>query len=121
MMITITFDATPTDEKCAQVGTPDYYERAQAECQVYRRQLLRMYKAAHNPNGEDWGLPEGCTLRIKSNPHDSGTYHEVGARFNDDIPAAVEAAFWFDANIPSHWDEEARKELEELIPETNAA
>jgi hypothetical protein len=117
MMDSITFDASPTDEKCAQVGTPDYYERAQAECQVYRRQLIRMYKAAHGGND----LPAGCTLRTKNNQHDAGTYHEVGARFDDTIPAAVDAAFWFDANIPSHWDAEARTELEELIPETSAA
>jgi hypothetical protein len=117
MMDSITFDASPADEKCAQVGAEDYYERAQVECQVYRRQLIRMYKAAHG--GE--GLPDGCTLKIKSNQHDSGTYHEVGARFNDAIPAAVEAAFWFDGNIPSHWDAEARAELEELIPERVSA
>lgn len=116
-MDSITFDATPTDEKCAQVGTPDYYERAQVECQVYRRQLIRMYKAEHN--GE--GLPEGCALKITSNAHDAGTYHEVGARFDADNEAAMEAAFWFDGNIPSHWDAEARAELEELIPGWNNA
>jgi hypothetical protein len=117
MMDSITFDASPADEKCAQINEPNYYERAQAECQVYRRQLIRMYKEAHGGND----LPVGCTLRIKSNQHDSGTYHEVGARFDTDNMAAVDAAFWFDANIPSHWDAEARKELEELIPGINAA
>lgn len=111
----LTFDASPADEKCAQVGSPDYYEHATIECQVYRRQLLRLYKAEHN--GE--GLPEGCTLRIKSNSHDAGTYHEVGIRFDDNNPAAVNAAYWIDANIPSHWDEEAKRELEELLPSPN--
>jgi len=120
-MDSMTLGATPADEKCAQVGAPDYYETARLECQVYRRQLLRMYKAEHNPNGEDWGLPEHCTLRMSNNPHDAGTYHEVEVRYNDDFYGAVEAAFWFDANLPGHWDEEARAELAELIPNWKAA
>ena len=117
----ITLGATPAEENCAQVGSDNYYERARTECTVYRRQLLRMFKAEHNPNGEDWGLPEGCSLRIASHAHDFGSYHEVAIRYNDDFPAAVEAAFWFDANLPGHWDEEARKELQELIPNWNNA
>lgn len=121
MMDSITLGATPAEEKCAQVGSADYYEKARVECQIYRRQLLRMYKAEHNPNGEDWGLPEHATLRIGNHSHDAGTYHEVEVRFNDDFFGAVEAAYWFESNLPSHWDEEARKELQELIPETNAA
>lgn len=117
MIDTLTLGATPADESCAQVGSNDYHERAKVECQVYRRQLLRMYKAVHKVNE----LPEGCTLKITNESHDFGTYHEVGARYNEVFPFSVEAAFWFDGNLPSHWDDEARKELEELIPETNAA
>lgn len=112
MMDTIEVGSTPAEEKCAQVGSEGYYERAKVECQVYRRQLLRLYKAEHKVDA----LPEGCTLKITSNPHDFGTYYEVGARYNDAFPDAVEAAFWFDANVPSHWDAEARAELDELIP-----
>lgn len=115
MMDTLTFDASPTDEKCAQVGSDDYYERARIECQVYRRQLLRMYKAEHA--GQD--LPDGCTLKITSSPHDYGTYHEVGCRYNDSFPEAVEAAFWFDGNVPAYWDTEARAELDKLLPGWN--
>lgn len=110
-METITLGPTPADESCAQVGSNDYHERAAVECQVYRRQLLRMYKAEH---GKD--LPEGCTLKITNEAHDFGTYHEVGVRYNDSFRDAIEAAFWFDANTPAHWDAEARAELEELIP-----
>jgi hypothetical protein len=118
MMDSITFDASPADEKCAQLNvTPNYHEIAMVECQVYRRQLLRMYKAAHGVES----LPEGITLKISNGEVDAGTYHEVGARFDDTKPAAIEAAFWFDANIPAKWDAEARAELEELIPNWNAS
>lgn len=112
MKETLTLDASPADEKCAQLGSDDYYERARVECQVYRRQLLRLYKAEHGGND----LPEGCTLKITNHEHDAGTYHEVGVRFDSENEASAEAAFWFDANIPSHWDDEAKRELEELIP-----
>lgn len=112
MMDTYTLGATPAEEKCAQTKDADYHERARVECQVYRRQLLRMYKEAHG--GSD--LPDGCSLRITNHSHDFGTYHEVGIRYNDENERAVNAMFWFDANMPGQWDEEARKELEELIP-----
>lgn len=112
MRETITLGATPCDEPCAQLNvTPNYHEVARVECQVYRRQLLRMYKDAH---GQD--LPDQCSLVITNESHDFGTYHEVGARYNDSFREAVEAAFWFDENVPFRWDETARKELEELIP-----
>lgn len=113
----ITLGPTPGDETCAQVGADNYHERARTECAVFRRQLTRMYKAEHSGNE----LPEGCSLRIASHSHDFGSYHEVAVRYKDNYPLSVEAAFWFDGNIPSHWDAEARAELEELIPETNAA
>lgn len=117
MMDSIDLGATPANEKCAQVGSADYYERAKLECQVYRRQLLRLYKAEHS----DAELPDGCSLRITNHPHDFGTYHEVSVRYNDSSLVALAAAFWFDANLPGHWDEDAQKELQELIPGWNNA
>jgi hypothetical protein len=117
MMDEISLGATPAEEKCAQVGSQEYSERARTECAVYRRQLIRQYKAEH----ECEDLPEGCSLRIASHSHDFGSYQEVAVRYNDSFPEAVDAAFWFDANLPGHWDEDAKKELQELIPNWNNA
>lgn len=122
MMDSMTLGATPADEKCAQLNvTPNYHEIARTECACYRRQLLRMYKAEHNPDGEDWGLPEGVKLKIGGNAHDAGEYFEVEVCFDTKLEPAVDAAFWFEANLPGHWDEDAKKELQELIPNWNNA
>lgn len=112
MMDTLDLGATPANEACAQVGSDNYSERALAECRIYRRQLVRLYQSEHGGNN----LPGGCSLKITSNSHDFGTYHEVGVRYDQRIPEAVDAAFWFEGNLPGEWDEEAHKELEELFP-----
>jgi|WetSurMetagenome_2_1015567.scaffolds.fasta_scaffold655540_2 hypothetical protein len=116
MMDSMTLGPTPAEEKCAQTKDADYAEKALVECRVYRKQLLRMYQAEHGKE-----LPDGCSLRIGSHAHDFGTYHEVEIRYNDSFESAMEAAFWFDANLPGHWDDEAKRELEELIPGWNNA
>jgi len=91
---------TPVDESCEQLG-PNYNPaRAKAECRAYINQLRRVY-------GEE---PEGARLRITSNPHDFGTYHEVVCNFDDEYPASVEYAFKLEEGC-ENWDEEARAEL----------
>jgi hypothetical protein len=118
MMDSMTLGATPGDEKCAQLNvTPNYHEIARTECACYRRQLLRLYKAEHKVDE----LPEGVKLKIGGNQHDAGDYLEVEVRFDTNLELAIEAAYWFEANIPAHWDAEARAELEELLPDWKAA
>lgn len=99
---------SPWGEDCAQVGTPGYGFRAVAECKALRAQLVRHYQA-----GCGSGLPEGVTLVTKVNPHDYGDYFEVNVVFEDDSKAAVDAAFWLEANLPEEWDEEAQEALRE--------
>lgn len=115
MMETMELGPTPCEESCAQVGSADYSERGPIECQVYRRQLVRLYKAEHGGND----LPAGCTLKTSTHFHDFGSYHEVAARYNIEDETATEAAFWLEANLPAHWDDEANMELQELIPAHN--
>lgn len=87
----------PANEQCAQVGSDGYHDRARAECNRYRTLLEATYAAAHNGRG--------CPARVvvKSNPHDFGSYLEVGVKFDDRDREQVEAAFWLEANAPTEW------------------
>jgi hypothetical protein len=100
---TIIVGSTPYDEECAQVGTPDYRQRAWVEMSVFIKQLRRQFGTE----------PEGCRLTIKAFPHDFGTYHEVVVIVDDsNNQAALEWAINVENNCPAHWDSEARKQLE---------
>jgi hypothetical protein len=88
--------STPTDEPCAQIGSPDYYERARIECRAYANQLKRLF-------------PFGSFV-VKSFPHDFGTYFEVVAKYDTDEQER-EAAFAAEANSPEHWDADALLEI----------
>ena len=102
----IEIGATPCDEDCAQVGSDNFRERATAESNAYRRQLIRMF-------GEP---PEGASLRVKWFQHDYGSYPEVVCYYefddqSDDESKSAEYAFKLEGNAPREWDGEARKEL----------
>ena len=108
---------SPNEEPCAQVGQPDYYERARIECTALRNQLKRMFGP----------VPEGARIVIKSFPHDFGTYYELVCYYEeaeyheDDVDIETrttpseEYAFKLEDNIPDYWDEEAKKELKEKL------
>lgn len=85
----------PCDEKCEQVGMPNYDSfRAKLECECFRNQLRRQF-------GPE---PEGARLRIKSNPHDFGNYLEVVCHFDDAFPESVEYAFKCEGEAWTQWD-----------------
>jgi hypothetical protein len=87
----------PADEACAQVGSKeyDYQTRAMAECRHF---IVALKKKLGEP-------PEGCDLRIKSNPHDFGTYWSVAAKFDPTIQAATEYAYRCESGAPRTWEE----------------
>lgn len=91
----------PLEEDCSQVGTPGYIEKSRIECKAYINQLRRQF-------GEP---PMGGGLKIKSCPHDFGTYHEVVAIFDDNFPDSVGWAFEVEDALPSRWDEIALTDL----------
>ena len=98
--------SSPFGEDCAQIGTIGYTEKAHVECQAFRDQLIRVYRAAHD------GKQPPCRLYISSNPHDFGTYYMVDAEFEDgDVSPTYDAALWFENNTPELWDAEARQVL----------
>lgn len=75
----ISIGSVPFDEDCAQVGSENYRERARAECARFRDLLQKLYPAAQ--------------FRVKSFPHDFGTYYEVVAYYDDNDEEQVKAAF----------------------------
>jgi len=93
----------PCNEECAQVGSDDFYERARKEYSAYKHQLERMF-----PN---------CNFRIKSFPHDFGTYYEVCVVYDENDEKATERALEVEGNLPENWDDEAKKELNFLLQE----
>ena len=97
----IDIGATPASENCEQLG-PNYDpQRARAECRAFIAQLRRQF-------GPE---PEGAQLRIKSNPHDFGTYLEVVCYYDDMNEAATNYAFACESDARDTWDDEAVAEL----------
>lgn len=106
---------TPIDEPCAQVNRDsDYMPRMRAECRAFVNQLGRTFPDA---------LAAGVGFRIKSNPHDFGSYLSVEAVFDDEDESQTEWAYTIEGELPSLWDDEARTELTakgyECIPQEN--
>ena len=97
----IDLGSAPAMEACAQVGSEDYWPCAQRECRAYISLLRRALGAE----------PEGAELRVKSNPHDFGTYLSVVCYYDPTIHAALQYAFRCEAQGPSEWDEQALEEL----------
>ena len=86
----LNLSSAPVCEDCAQVGSENYSARAKKECRVYREQLIRTF-------GEP---PAGCSLVIKSFPHDFGSYYEVCAKFDPDDEVAADYAYNIENNMP---------------------
>lgn len=97
----VTLGQTPCSEECTQVGAADYSRLARRECRAYIGLIRRAFP----------DLPAGLTLRIKSFPHDFGSYYEVCAMFDDQDEGACEAAYMLESEAPQYWDEEARADL----------
>lgn len=92
---------TPSGEECAQVGSDNYTERARKECKAFKEQLIRTF-------GEP---PFGAGFRIKSNPHDFGSYLDVEVYYEEEIEEAIAYAFNVENEVPEFWDDEAKKSL----------
>ena len=89
--------STPYEEECAQVGRPDYRERAVAECNRLRDQLRRQF-------GEE---PDGARLAIKGNLHDFGTYYELVCYYELGLEESIAYAMKCDNEFPAYWDDVA--------------
>lgn len=86
----------PPEEDCEQVGTEKYDPiHARKECQAYIEALRK--KLGNEPNG--------ARLRIRSNPHDFGTYSEVAAYYDENNEQATDYAFKCESEGPMTWAE----------------
>jgi hypothetical protein len=74
-----------------------------AECRIYKAMLERLHPV---PQAMD------AFYIVKANPHEFGTYREVGIKFNENDEAAGDWAWDMQDNGPDQWDEQARAELE---------
>jgi hypothetical protein len=97
----ISIAPSPLGEDCAQVGADNYPERSRAECRALIHQLHRQLGAE----------PTGARLKMKSNPHDFGSYMDVICEYVELYPDAIEYAYKCEAECPEFWDEESLKEL----------
>lgn len=100
----IEIGATPYDEDCAQVGSENYRKDAMKEMDAYINQLNRAFTEA-----ESWGI----RFKQKWFNHDFGSYGEVCIYWNNENEDADIHAYEIERNLPSNWDEEAKKELTE--------
>ena len=96
MMDYMSIGCAPYGEDCVQVGTENYAERAKLECEQYIKQLIRTC-------GEPIG---SACLRIKSNPHDFGTYYEVVCYYDTGDEEALQYALKCEGEGPENWDDQ---------------
>ena len=93
--------STPADEDCVQVcDNKPYMEEMRKECERFRDLLRDAYPPPVDEKGEKRG-----GLKVKSFPHDFGTYMEVVAVYDQDYPPAVDWAYELEGNTPATWDE----------------
>lgn len=96
--------SSPYDELCAQLGFDNYRKDATKEMDAYINQLNRLFIEARN---------YGITFKQKWFNHDFGTYGEVCMYWNPENEIANTYVYEIESNLPSNWDEEAKKELGE--------
>ena len=85
---------TPADEDCAQVGSPNYSDRARKECSQFIALIRRTVGIE----------PPGAKLVVRWNPHDFGDYLEVAVQYDPEIEEAVDYAFRVERDAPARWD-----------------
>jgi len=95
----INIGSSPAEEDCFQTGDA----RCLRECRIYKRQLEREF-----PGGD---------FRVKSFPHDFGSYWEVVAYYNPEDEKETDLAFQAESEASPSWDDLALAEMAELCKE----
>jgi hypothetical protein len=85
----------PAEENIAQVGSPNYEERAHAECRAFIEAIKKVV-------GEP---PLGARLKIVRQAHDFGSYIEVACEYQGENRAAAEYAAACDDKSPTRWED----------------
>ena len=87
---------SPPDEQCVQTDGTDVnrmlaYEEGKRYIELIRKVC-----------GKE---PDGVRLKVRSNPHDLGTYYTVALFFDDEIPEHVDYMEKVDGDGPLNWDD----------------
>lgn len=107
----ISIGSTPRDEPCAQVGDPEYREKALTECQRF----IQLLRQTFGPE------PRGAWLTTKWFLHDFGEYLEVVCYFTAEIEASVEYALRCEAEMPTTWGETTAEQTAKTCPQCGQA
>jgi len=89
----LTIGATPCEESCEPVPYKDGGIKAKAECAAFIEAIRRKL-------GPE---PAGAQLRVKSFPHDFGTYYEVVCWYEEDDVEACQYAYRCESDAPTTW------------------
>jgi hypothetical protein len=90
----VSLGTTPVDEYCCDLHD---ITGSRAECRRFIAQLRNQF-------GNE---PEGAELKIKSNPHDFGTYLDVVCYYEEENEEDELYAFNLEENLPEKWEEES--------------
>ena len=91
----IILGSTPIAENCVQVSnTHEYLDSMKAECKRFKAGLEKKFQP-----------PDGAFLKIKSFPHDFGSYLEVVVMFDDNNEEATTYAYDLESDTPETWAE----------------
>ena len=90
----IEIGSTPCEENCQQVPYQDH--------ELAMREVRQFIEAIRKVVGVE---PPGAHLRVRANPHDFGTYHEVVCYYDTNNEAAAEYAFDCENKAPRTWEE----------------
>ncbi len=85
----LTLGPTPAGENCVQVGNDNYQTLAREECKKYIALLRKKWPEAN--------------FRIKSFPHDFGSYMEVVVMYDTENEKETDQAFDIENNLPESW------------------
>jgi hypothetical protein len=101
MRDTYEFETTPTNENCQQLGKNYDQALAKLEAKTLVKQLERQFPEQ----------PEGVYYRIRSNPHDFGSYYSVQFVYDDEDQNHCSFLNKLEENFPELWDEKAKIDL----------
>ena len=94
MMDYVNLGSSPIEEDCVQVSSEhEYLQAMKAECQRYKEMLEKRFP---------WAVG---MLKIKTFPHDFGSYMEICAVFDDQNESQTALAFFMEDNCPMRWDD----------------
>lgn len=93
----VSIGCSPAEEECVQVeSTGSYYKPMMEECRRYCEFLNKRFPDCDKYN---------CVLRVKTFPHDFGTYAEVVCWYDTEDEESSAYAYIIEGNSPGRWNE----------------